>query len=282
MLSTVASVLTEQGSQAFFFGLKQLTRSSEVCSVKDIPYGELQRQSLDIYRPRQQLARYTVVFIHGGSWRFGNKDQYAYVGQALAKRGINCVVLNYRLFPAAVYPQFVNDVAQALVWLQASGRYYGINNVPLFLMGHSAGAHLAMLAAMDERIAIKTGFDRAQVKGIFSLAGVYSFRPENSALYQRIFPLEASGENYLNTKPINFVKEVGVPIYMLHGRQDKTVACRSAERMYKNALLAKHPIYLEIRENYGHVEPLFEFVSLAPNHSQLMGTLEQFMQDHSE
>lgn len=250
--------------------------------MTDVPYGNLPRQCLDIYQPRHQSARYTVVFIHGGSWRFGNKDQYAYVGQALAQRGINCIVLNYRLFPEAVYPEFIHDVAHALAWLNDSAEYYGLANLPVFLMGHSAGAHLAMLAVMDERMAVKIDFEPQLVKGIVSLAGVYSFRPENSALYQKIFPSEVSGENYADTKPVNFVKRNGVPLYLLHGRQDQTVACRSAERMYKNALLVDHPVYLEVRESYGHVEPLLDLISFSPNHKKLMMALEQFMWDHAE
>lgn len=274
--------LAQRGVQALFSGLKQITRDKGTRAITNVPYGELARQTLDIYLPQAESPRYTVMFIHGGFWQLGNKDQYAYVGHALAKRGIACVVINYHLYPKATYPYFIEDAVQALTWLYESGGAYGLQQAPLFLMGHSAGAHIALLSVLNQSFAAQLPFPVNRVKGVVCLAGVYSFRPEKSETFQKIFPKHLSGDQYALVKPVNFVQPDGIPIYIIHGRKDKTVACRSAERMYKNALLAGHPVFLEVRENYGHIEPLLEFIDYWPNHKNFMASLESFMGDHSE
>ena len=57
-----------------------------------------------------------VVFVHGGSWENGNKEQYAFVGQSLAQAGYVTAVINYRKAPEHVYPDYVKDTAQAIAW----------------------------------------------------------------------------------------------------------------------------------------------------------------------
>lgn len=273
--------VSEKARRTLFFGLKQITRTRSVSCIADIPYGNLPEQRVDLYMPVNAQPRYTVIFIHGGSWQYGNKDEYAFMGQSLARRGIATLVMDYRLYPVADYPAFVEDAARMLAWHATSSAFYGLENRPLYLMGHSAGAHIAMLAVMDPDFASQYGFSVPNVKGIISLAGVYSFRPEKSPVYQKIFPAEQCGENYRKVKPVNFVRESGVPLYILHGRKDTTVACRSAERMYKNALLAGHPVFLKVRENDGHYALLFDFVAYSPGHEATLGAIETFMQDYS-
>ena len=182
------STLVGKTTDTLFLGFRHLTASSEIQCITNIPYGELPRQTLDIYLPSQLIPESTVVFIHGGGWRSGNKENYAFIGQQLARLGMNCVVINYRLFPETQYPGFVYDAAQALRWLEQSGIHYGIDSeLPVFLMGHSAGAHISMLAVLDQNIVQNVDFSAKRIKGIIGLAGVYSFRPENSPLYQKIF-----------------------------------------------------------------------------------------------
>lgn len=281
-MEQLVETLSQRATEAVLLGLKAVTHSPRVKCIKNIPYGESSRHVLDLYLPQDQKPKYLVMFIHGGFWQMGNKDQYTFMGNALAKKGIASMVINYRLFPETTYPGFIDDAAKVLSWLEASGNYYGLDDTPLFLMGHSAGVHIALLSVLDPQFAERHRFNPANVKGVICLAGVYSFRPEKNETYREMFPLPESGENYSKTKPVNFATENGIPLYILHGRNDKTVACRSAERMYKNAILANHPVFLDVRENYGHSELLFEFVDYWPNHKKHMKKLEQFMQDCCE
>lgn len=278
-MGIVLNTLSEQGKRALFYGLKQLTSTDDITTHQDVAYGELPQQRLDIYLPSTPPTA-CVMFIHGGSWQFGHRKEYAFVGQALARQGVAALVLGYRLFPQVSYPEFVCDAARALAWFRRSSASYGLAETSLYLMGHSAGAHIALLAGLDGIFAQDFGYTQELIRGIICLAGVYSFRPEKSVLFQKIFPAALCGDNYRQVKPVNLVSRDGTPLYLLHGRKDNTVACRSAERMYKNALLAGHPVDLDIRENYGHYAMLFDFLNYGNQQRLTLERLQQFMRNN--
>ncbi len=126
--------------------VRDLCYTSEPC---DSP-----RHTLDLYRP-SAAAWPVIIFVHGGNWDSGDKnyraggaDVYANIGRFYAARGIGVAVINYRLQPAVAWPAQVDDVRAGVRWVRSNiGRYGGQPN-RIFLMGHSAGAHLASLASL--------------------------------------------------------------------------------------------------------------------------------------
>ncbi|MGI4822030.1 MAG: alpha/beta hydrolase [Janthinobacterium lividum] len=126
--------------------------------VADIPYVaasapdfDAKRHRLDIYQPSKKTPtpRPVVLFIHGGSWDSGSKDDILYkaIGRRLAKNGFVGVVISYRLAPQVLVPQQADDCARALAWTVAHIGEYGGDPGRLVLMGHSAGGGLAALLA---------------------------------------------------------------------------------------------------------------------------------------
>jgi len=126
--------------------------------VADVPYVaasapdfDAQRHRLDIYQPTAEAAapRPVVLFIHGGNWNSGSKDDILYkaIGRRLAKNGFVGVVISYRLAPQVLVPQQAADCARALAWTVAHIKEYGGDPAHLVLMGHSAGGGLAALLA---------------------------------------------------------------------------------------------------------------------------------------
>jgi acetyl esterase/lipase len=183
---------------------------------RDIAYGTLPRQKLDVYSPKVMAADTpTLVFYHGGSWQYGAKDDYRFLGTAFAARGIQTVVVNYRLHPDVIFPAFVEDAAKALAFTKtniAQGR-------PVFISGHSAGAHIAAMVALDPRF---LAAERTNIcdttTGVIGIAGPYDFTPI-APEFKRIFPAEILP----STKPINFASTRAPPFLLLHGTADKTV-----------------------------------------------------------
>lgn len=114
------------------------------------PDFDTKRHRLDIYQPRQPAApRPVVLFIHGGSWNSGSKNDILYraIGRRLARQGFVGVVISYRLSPQALVPQQADDCARALAWTVAHIREHGGDPARIVLMGHSAGGGLAALLA---------------------------------------------------------------------------------------------------------------------------------------
>lgn len=248
--------------------------------IRNLHYGRERGQSLDIYLPQEHLTQDShrgkqMIFLHGGGWHSGSKDEYAYIGAAMAAYGVPCAVVGYRLYPQVRYPVFVEDVAHAVAWLQRDGPRYGFSAAPFFLMGHSAGAHIACMVALDERYRELAHLDQSSIAGIIGLSGVYRFKPEVSPVYSDIFSNAEPG--YESVKPINYVGEDKVPILMLHGDRDKVIGARNAEQMASAAEQAGQQARLHLQPGYGHIRPIFDFLPFMPNHPKTMSLLLSFM-----
>jgi len=127
-------------------------RASDIAYVAvSAPDFDTNRHRLDVYEPTRAASapRPVVLFIHGGSWNSGSKDDFIYraIGRRLAKHGFVGVVISYRLAPQVQVPQQADDCARALAWTVANIKDYGGDPGRIVLMGHSAGGGLAALLA---------------------------------------------------------------------------------------------------------------------------------------
>lgn len=186
-----------------------------------IHYGNGERQKLDIYQPAAQAgAAPVIVFFYGGNWVSGKREDYAFVGQALAKRGYVVVVPDYRLYPEARYPDFLDDSAQAVAWTTREIAKYGGDPKRLFVMGHSAGAYNAAMLALDDRWLGKQGVKPDALRGWIGLAGPYDFLPVQNKTTRPVF-------NYPDTpadsQPVRHVSAGAPPALLIAAYEDKTV-----------------------------------------------------------
>lgn len=143
-------------------------------------------QALDVYAPAGRGPFPILAFLHGGGWRIGDKSNPAAGAEKAAvftPRGFVYASLNYRLSPAVRHPAHVEDVAAGLAWLIANAQRFGGDPRRLFLMGHSAGAHLAALAAIDKRRLGAHGLGLSALKGVILLDGAgYDVAPQVQGL----------------------------------------------------------------------------------------------------
>jgi arylformamidase len=105
--------------------------------------------SLDIHAPRSAVRAPVVVYVHGGSWKAGDKSQTGRLPGFFCSRGFVFVSVNYRLAPAVRHPVIIQDVARAVAWVHDNVADYGGDPTQLFLTGHSAGAQLVALLGTD-------------------------------------------------------------------------------------------------------------------------------------
>ncbi|HLQ37954.1 MAG TPA: alpha/beta hydrolase [Planctomycetota bacterium] len=158
----------------------------QVETRSDLQYSEQardpKRNRLDLYLPKDKDKPPLVMFIHGGAWMGGNKDQHAGIGAAVAKQGFACAVINYSLAPIAKYPAYPEDCAAAFAWLYEHAASEGFDPDRMFLMGHSAGGHLAALLALDDHWLGDLKVPHTAIKGVIGLSGVYDVRAPNTLL----------------------------------------------------------------------------------------------------
>jgi acetyl esterase/lipase len=216
----------------------------------DLAYGEHPRQRADVYRPGGPAqAAPVVVFFYGGSWQGGERGHYRFVGEALASEGVMVVVPDYRVWPDARFPDFIEDGARAVAWVRAEIGYHGGDPDQIYLMGHSAGAHIAALLALDPRYLARAGVNRGVLAGLIGLAGPYDFLPLRDETLKRIFEVPDMAQ----TQPITFVDGEAPPALLLHGQSDVTVLPRNSARLAQ--ALEAAGVAVEHREyaNLGHI-----------------------------
>jgi acetyl esterase/lipase len=177
---------------------------------------------LDVYVPDKPAAgaRPLVVFWYGGRWTDGDKSDYRFVGAALASLGCVAMLPNYRHYPEVKLAGFMADAAEATHWAVAHARDYGADPSRLFLMGHSAGAHIAALLALDTRYLGADGRAVPSIEGVIGLSGPYDFLPLTDADTEDMF---GPPENYPESQPIHFARAGAPPMLLIHGAADTTV-----------------------------------------------------------
>jgi acetyl esterase/lipase len=240
--------------------LNAISASGAVDVTHDLSYGPQARQKLDVYAPRTRApGRPVVVFFYGGSWDSGAKGMYAFVGQALAQQGYVAVVADYRLYPAARWPTFLQDCALATRWARDHAGDYGGDVSRLALMGHSAGAYNAVDLALDGRWLRAVGLDPDRdVKATVGLAGPYDFLPLDTRELKTIFGPE---DQRPDTQPINHVDGHAAPLLLIAGDKDTVVDPGNTARLAAKVRAAGGKVEVITYPGIGHVRTV---AALAP------------------
>lgn len=231
----------------------------------NIGYGSIdarvddKRQAYDVYYP-DGVGNYkddpncggrkypSLVFFHGGSWRDGDKASYAFVGREFAKRGLFTFVVDYRKTPSHIFPDFVADAARAIAAIH--------KNLPdcadpkrLYVMGHSAGAHIAMMAVLDPQWLAANETDPSIIAGVIGLAGPYDFYPftgEGAKTALGKWPRPAE------TQPITYARGDAPPMLLLTGDADTTVKPRNSRVLAEKVTALGGKAELKLYPGVGH------------------------------
>ncbi|MCP1582368.1 alpha/beta hydrolase [Pseudoxanthomonas mexicana] len=139
-------------------------------ALRDVAYGDDQRQRYDVYLPAQPQHAPVILFVHGGGWANGNKDNPGVVENKAAywlPKGYVLVSINYRMRPDTAPIDQARDVARALADVQQRAPSWNADPANVLLMGHSAGAHLAALVGASSTLWRDAG--AARPRGVVSL-----------------------------------------------------------------------------------------------------------------
>jgi len=214
-------------------------RRRDVERIADIAYGEHGvRNMLDVYvrRDRPQHAP-VLVHLHGGAWVTGKKNRQGLpLIYHLAHAGWLCVAPNYRLGPAATFPDQLIDVKRVLAWVQDHAAEHGGDPTTVFLAGGSAGGHLSALAALTANDpALQPGFEEAdtRVAAAIPLYGDYDWLDTHRErerrglgrmkfLTDRVVKCTAEENRALweSGSPLYHVRPDAPPFFMVHGSHD--------------------------------------------------------------
>ncbi|HET7116161.1 MAG TPA: alpha/beta hydrolase [Hanamia sp.] len=232
-------------------GLEKLVNKTpevpgDIEEIKNIEYKNSNGKSLqlDIYKPRNLVKPAPLlVFIHGGGWTGGKREDYLVYLLAFAKKGYITATVSYRLVKDSVYPACVEDITDAVQWLFKNGDKYGYDPDKIALIGGSAGGHLALLAAYGWR---KPGANNDtmvsrsahRIKAVVDLYGPADFTTEfaknNSTVINFLgHTYKENPELYTEVSPVHYLDKNDPPTMILHGTSDQTVPIGQSDELKK-------------------------------------------------
>ncbi len=224
----------------------------------DLAYGPAARHRLDLYLPRPQARRAgrmpLLVFLYGGGWQEGQRQDYGFIARVLAARGIAVAVPDYRLWPEVRWPGFIEDAAAAIAWLRGpAGRAAGVPEGPVHLMGHSAGGTIAAALALDPGWLAAAGLPggRGALAGCVALAAPFEWTPTKEPL-AAIFAAARGGA--IRAAPDAATGLRGAPpMLLVHGLGDRVVSPLQSAHMAARLRGAGQPVRLRAYPRIGHV-----------------------------
>jgi acetyl esterase/lipase len=241
----------------------------------------------DVYLPDSQPAPWpTIVWLHAGGWRFGDRRLAPDLSTHFAQHGYAMVSIDYRLTDRAQFPAQIEDVKTAVRWIRASASHYGFDPARIGLWGASAGGHLAALAATSgPGIFENDGSEHAawssEVRAVVDGYGPVDFLqldaqrdpsdppsddPESVTLppgtraadadsfESRLIggPIGRHPDRVAAANPLSYTRPAVPPVLILHGTSDTTVPAHQSEMLFEGLAASGVDVTLCLIEGLGH------------------------------
>jgi acetyl esterase/lipase len=265
----------------FLNGASRIAGDPARLAADGAAYGSLPRQKLDVWTPRKPGAAPlpVVIFFYGGGWVSGERGDYGFAGRAFAAKDFVAIVPDYRLVPDVRFPSFIQDGALAVKWARDHAAQYGGDPNRITLSGHSAGAYIGAMLALDTHYLNDVGVDPKTIRAAALLAGPYDFYPFT----------EARGRDALGawpkpaeTQPITFARAGAPPMLLMAGTADRVVQPRNSTALAA-ALKAKGAtVELKLYKGQSHIDLAKSLSPLFRGSNPALADSVAFLKAHSQ
>ncbi|HYK76712.1 MAG TPA: alpha/beta hydrolase [Daejeonella sp.] len=240
------------------------------------------RNLLDVYYPPDiENPKDVLVFIHGGSWNSGKKDAYWWLGRNFASKNVVAITINYRLAPDYQFQQMAADCASALKWVKHHIAEYGGNADRIFVMGHSAGGHLAALINADPRF-----FEQQEllnpIRGVILNDGFgldmheYLLQaPMNKQTQSFLKTFSANPEYWKKGSPFTYFDRIRHPFLILVGEKTYPAIKIQSKRFFEMLSAQNRPVQYQVISRKKHVGMISQMIFA---NNELYKTILDFMQ----
>lgn len=259
--------------------LNSLAGSKGYTKVSDVKYGAYPQNTLDVYQPTTSAssskAKPVIVFFYGGCWGQCSdlkKSSYLFVAQSFASRGFTTIIADFRQYPAVNFATLMGDASNVMAWTSRNIAKYGGDPRRIIVAGHSSGAHIAAMLALNPR------YRQSGLQGFIGLAGPYDFLPLDKDYQKVIFN---SANNYANSQPINFVSRQSPPLLILHGEKDTTVGKHNAVNLSAKAKLKGVNQKLILYPSHSHTSILSALSRPLQGRTPVLTDMLAFIREHT-
>lgn len=259
--------------------LNVLIPSHQYRLFENIAYGEFPCQLLDIYVPKNVTPNTSVIiFYYGGGWDSGSKKDYKFAAEAFTSNGYIVVIPDYRVYPDVIFPAFMQDPVSAAKWVKSHIADYGGNANSVFLAGHSAGAHLAVMMGVNSDYLAQEQMTPLDFAGVIGLAGPYDFLPLRSARLKEIFGPEHAR---WQSQPIHYVDGKNPPILLLVGLKDETVWPHNTLNLAEKIKSFGGHVQVATFERYNHVDMVAKLSKPLRGDGAMLASVITFIKQNS-
>jgi len=187
---------------------------------------------MDLYLPRTPKPAPVVLWIYGGSWKFGSKGFHLNV-RDLTQSGIAVAAIEYRMSSEAKYPAQLEDCQAAVAWLRAHGSQHGIDPTRIGASGESAGGHLAaLLGTVEGKASIRAVCALYPPTDLVTLGRKYS-QPGHESDIEALLggPIEQKLPLARSASPVEHVTPASPPFLLIHGAKDTLVPLAQSQEL---------------------------------------------------
>jgi acetyl esterase/lipase len=250
--------------------------NSRVRRVRGLPYARDARHRLDVYVPASAAHEPwpVAVFLHGGNWTYFGREHFRFVGSALAERGCIAVLPSFRCFPHCGLDEQLLDAAHAVRWTRRHAREFGGDPARLHVAGHSSGAHLASLLALDPHRLARVGGGPGWLAGFVGIGGPYWLSPVANPYMADFF---GPAHRYASAQPVRFAARGAPRTLLVHGLADRMVRPQNSRELARRLRAAGVAVQLELIEGHGHATALEGWVRTRRARDPLLATIERFV-----
>lgn len=215
-------------------------------------------KKLDIYLPDSENFA-IFVYYHGGGIESGDKANAEIFAPFLAERNIAVASVNYRMYPQAMYPEFLIDAAESVAWVKNNISTYG-NCTDIYVGGSSAGGYISMMLCFDDRFLAPYKISPMDIKGFIHDAG------------QPTCHFNILRERGIDTRRV--IIDSSSPIYHV-GTQETypdmlfIVSDNDMENRYEQTMLM-----ISTLKHFGHTEPKIKHILMRGNHCEYVRKID--------
>lgn len=253
----------------FMLLFQTILASAQVKKAKNINYAGNREEAntLNIFYREDSLKNKPVlVFIHGGSWSSGKKETYWWLGRNFARKGVVTVIVNYPLAPSVQYQKMAGDCALAIKWVRENISSYQASPDKIFIMGHSAGGHLAELVNADPKYFMKAGIANP-IKGVIlndpfglDMHEYLSTAEKDHYYFDFIRTFTEQTEVWKTASPMEYVNNIKNPHLLFYGAKTYGAIKLQTPKLYETLKANGVPVELKEIKGKSHVPMISQMI----------------------
>ncbi|RNL51783.1 alpha/beta hydrolase [Pedobacter jejuensis] len=243
--------------------------SAQVKTAKNINYaGNADvANTLNIFYKNDDIKdKPVLIFIHGGSWSSGKKETYWWLGRNFARKGVVTVIINYPLAPNAQYEKMADDCALAVKWVQENISNYTASGNKIFVMGHSAGAHLGELINADPKYFKHAGINNP-IKGMIlndpfglDMHEYLTTAEKDDFYFDFLRTFTNKPEVWKLASPLNYVNDIKNSHLLFYGGKTYGAIRIQTPRLYEKLKANNVPVEMKEIKGKSHVPMISQMI----------------------